>query len=236
MRTEFQETTYRGMSMTRAVGYIRVSTEKQSDKGVSLDAQQAKLRAYAELYDLELVDVVVDAAQSAKTLERPGLQKALGMLKSGQAEALIIIKLDRLTRNVADLGALLKNYFAEDKWALMSVTEQIDTRTAGGRLVLNVLTSVSQWEREVIGERTRDALRHKQAMGEYIGGRIPYGYRIDGTVLVEDAGEQAVIVEARQLRNSGLSLRAIAANLDKRGFRARNGQAFGAMQIKRMVA
>jgi DNA invertase Pin-like site-specific DNA recombinase len=74
---------------TTAVGYIRVSTDKQADHGVSLDAQRARLTAYAQLYDLELVAVIVDAGVSAKTLERPGLQRALGMLRKGQAHALL---------------------------------------------------------------------------------------------------------------------------------------------------
>jgi site-specific DNA recombinase len=92
---------------TRTIAYLRVSTEKQADKGVSLDAQRAKVRAYAEPYDLELAEVIVDAGESAKSLDRPGLQRALAMLKEGKAEALLVVKLDRLTRSVVDLGTLV---------------------------------------------------------------------------------------------------------------------------------
>ena len=140
---------------TRTLAYLRVSTEKQADRGVSLDAQRAKATAYAQLYELELLEVIVDAGESAKSLDRPGLQRALGMLKRGEADALLVVKLDRLTRSVRDLGHLVEKYFAPGKAALLSVGEQIDTRSAAGRLVLNVLASVSQWEREAIGERTR---------------------------------------------------------------------------------
>jgi hypothetical protein len=134
---------------------------------VSLDAQRAKVKAYAELYDLELAEVIVDAGESAKSLDRPGLKRALGMLKAGEAEALLVVKLDRLTRSVVDLGTLVERYFAPGKAALLSVGEQIDTRSAAGRLVLNVLASVSQWEREAIGERTcaspiRDLARRRR--------------------------------------------------------------------------
>jgi site-specific DNA recombinase len=132
---------------------------------VSLDAQRAKLKAYAEIYELDLVEVVVDAGQSAKSLDRPGLQRALGMLKAGQAEPLLVVKLDRLTRSVVDLGTLVERYFAPGKVALLSVGEQIDTRSAAGRLVLNVLASVSQWEREAIGERTATAMQYKARGG-----------------------------------------------------------------------
>lgn len=221
---------------TAVVAYIRVSTAKQADAGVSLDAQQAKLDAYAALYDLELVEMVVEAA-SAKTLDRPGLQQALDLLKAGKAAALVVVKLDRLTRSVADLGRLVDEHFSTGKAALMSVSEQIDTRSAAGRLVLNVLASVAQWEREAIGERTSAAMRHKQAQGAYIGGAPPYGYVLaSDSALVADAAEQAVIREARELRAGGLSLRKIAAELDRRGLRARNGRAFAAQQIQRMVA
>lgn len=222
---------------TTAIAYIRVSTAKQAEKGLSLEAQQAKVQAYAELYDLDLVEVVVDAGASAKTLDRPGLQKALGLLKAGKAEAMVVVKLDRLTRSVADLGRLVDTYFTEGKAALLSVGEQIDTRSAAGRLVLNVLGAVSQWEREAIGERTSAAMRHKQTQGEYIGGHAPYGFHLteDGD-LVENPAEQAVIQEARELRAAGLSLRKVAAELDRHGFKARNGRAFGPEQIKRMIA
>jgi len=154
---------------TRTIAYLRVSTDKQADRGVSLDAQRAKVKAYAELYDLELAEMIVDAGESAKSLDRPGLKRALGMLKAGDAEALLVVKLDRLTRSVVDLGTLVERYFAPGKAALLSVGEQIDTRSAAGRLVLNVLASVSQWEREAIGERTATAMQYKAKQGEYTG-------------------------------------------------------------------
>src|SRR4051812_10036683 len=145
---------------TRTIAYLRVSTDKQADRGVSLDAQRAKVRAYAALYDLELVEVIVDAGASAKTLDRSGLQRALAMLKRGQAQALLVVKLDRLTRSVRDLGHLVDGYFVAGKAALLSVSEQVDTRTASGKLVLNILASVSEWERAAIGERTSAAMQH----------------------------------------------------------------------------
>jgi DNA invertase Pin-like site-specific DNA recombinase len=222
---------------TRTIAYLRVSTEKQADRGVSLEAQRAKAEAYAQLYDLELVEVIVDAGVSAKTLDRPGLQRALTLLRSGQAEALLVAKLDRLTRSVVHLGELLEEYFAGGKWALLSVGEQIDTRSAAGRLVLNILASVSQWEREAIGERTSTALQHKAARGEYTGGRAPFGYRVsaDGTQLEPDPAEQSVIELARGLRERQASLREVAAVLEGRGMRSRTGRTFSPVQVARMV-
>jgi DNA invertase Pin-like site-specific DNA recombinase len=215
-----------------------VSTEKQADLGVSLDAQRAKVEAYASLYDVELVEVVVDAGVSAKTLDRPGLTRALDMLRSGKADALLVVKLDRLTRSVRDLGDLVEGLFASGKVALLSVSEQIDTRTAAGRLVLNVLASVSQWEREATAERTAAAMAHKSAQGEYTGGVVPFGYRLadDGVRLVEVPEEQEVIRLARSLRAEGRSLRAVAKELTARGIRGRSGKPLASMAIHRMVA
>jgi DNA invertase Pin-like site-specific DNA recombinase len=223
---------------TRAVAYLRVSTEKQADKGVSLEAQRTKVEAYAALYDLDLVDVIVDAGVSAKTIERPGLARVLDMLRKGSADAVLVVKLDRLTRSVRDLGDLVARFFAPGKAALLSVGEQIDTRSAAGRLVLNVLASVSQWEREAIGERTATAMQHKAASGEYTGGVPPYGFRLadDGVHLVAVDAEQAVLAVARELRAAGLSLRAVARELASRGLKSRVGRAFSAAQIRGMVA
>ncbi len=218
------------------VAYLRVSTERQADLGVSLAAQRAKVEAYAALYDLKLVDIVVDAAVSAKSLERPGLKGALTLLQRGAAKALLVVKLDRLTRSVVDLGGLLAASQREG-WDLLSVSEQIDTRTAAGRLVLNVLASVSQWEREAIGERTSTALQHKKTLGEYIGGRVPFGYQLaDDGSLVQVTAEQAVLRKARALRSRGLSLRSIAEELHRAGHCTRRGGRFAPTQIMRMVA
>lgn len=223
--------------MTKTVAYLRVSTDKQADRGVSLDAQRAKVDAYAKLYDLDLVTVIVDRGESAKSLKRPGLQRALGMLKAGLADALLVVKLDRLTRSVRDLGELVERYFASGKSALLSVSEQIDTRSAAGRLVLNVLASVGQWEREAIGERTAVAMELKASRGEFTGGAAPFGFRLarDGVHLEPIAAEQRALSKARELRAAGHSLRAVAAELGRLGFRSRTGRVFAAVQVARML-
>ena len=129
--------------LKRAVGYIRVSTEGQAHDGVSLAAQKQKIEAFAALYEYELVTIVEDAGASAKTLDRPGLHAALQMFHGGEASILILAKLDRLTHSVANLAVLIETEFAS--YSLVSVAEQIDTATAAGRMVLNVLISVAQW-------------------------------------------------------------------------------------------
>ena len=183
----------KGQAM-KVIGYTRVSTDEQADKGQSLAAQRVKVEAYCKLYDLELVEMIEDAGQSGKTLKRDGLQRALMMLRKGTAEGIVIAKLDRLTRSVVDGGTLIADYFGEKGHELFSVGDHINTRTAAGRLVLNVLLSVSQWEREAIGERTRDALQHKIANGERCG-KVRFGYDLapDGKMLVPNPAEQTAI-------------------------------------------
>ena len=218
--------------MTKAIGYIRVSTDKQAEQGVSMDAQREKLEAYAMLYDIELVDLIVEQG-SAKCLQRDGLQEALGRL-GNDADALLVVKLDRLTRSVADLGRLVETYFQDH--ALLSVGEQIDTRSAAGRLVLNVLASVSQWEREVIGERTSAAMQHMRSMNKYTGGKVPYGYKLVEGELVEDKAEQCVIMLVAKYKGLGLSYTKIARVLKDAGHLSRTGKQFDHKSIKQMVA
>lgn len=220
---------------TRAIGYVRVSLEKQAADGISLEAQRARLQQYSALYDLDLVDVVVETG-SGKSLERPGLRGALDRLEIGQADALLVARLDRLTRSVADLGHLVAGPFAPGRAALLSVSEQVDTRSASGRLVLNVIASISQWEREQTSERTSLAMAHLARSGRHTGGHVVFGYRVgEGGVLVPDDDEQATIRRARELREGGASLRAIAAQLAGEGRLSRNGRPFEPSAVMRML-
>ena len=218
----------------KAIGYVRVSTEEQAKSGLGLEAQIAKIKAYAELFDIELTEIIMDEGVSGKTLERDGLQKAIKMLKERKAEGMVIAKLDRLTRNVADLGTLVSTVF--DKAELYSVSEQINTKNAAGRLVLNVLVSVAQWERETICERTKDALQAKKARGEKTGGNVPFGFNVINGKLVKNEEEQAIISEIKSLKNKGLSLRKIAEVLNAKGITTKNGKTWTATQIQRIAA
>jgi site-specific DNA recombinase len=207
----------------RAVGYCRVSTDKQADEGVSLDAQREKIRAMAVVHGAALAEVIVDAGESAKNLDRPGMVRLLELVRAGAVDLVIIAKLDRLTRSVRDLADLLE-LLLKHGVSLVSVAESLDTGSASGRLVLNIMCAVSQWEREAIGERTRDALAHKKGNGERTG-TVRFGYRLglDGVHLEPDAAERAVLARARELRSEGLSLRRIAARLNGEGRRTRSG-------------
>lgn len=219
----------------KAIGYVRVSTEKQADFGVSLEAQTTKIRAMAVVQGAELVDVLIDAGESAKSLQRPGMARLLALVDAGVVQAVIIAKLDRLTRSVADLAELLKR-FERRGVSLVSVADSLDTRSAAGRLVLNIMVSVSQWEREAIGERTRDAMRHKRANGERVG-TVSFGYRLasDRVNLEPDPFEQGILERMNELQRQGLTTRQIAAALNCQGLTTRRKTPWRFQYVARAV-
>ena len=208
------------MNESKAIGYIRVSTRDQADSGASLESQRLKIMAYATMHDLDLVEVIEDAGFSAKSLDRPGMDELLKFIRGRKVGVVIVAKLDRITRSVRDLGELVE-LFQHSGVEFASVADHIDTSTASGRLVLNVMGSVSQWEREAIGERTSEALAVMRSKGKRISRYAPYGYRLNSQGWIEDEHEQRAIALMRQLRHDGLSLRRIARELESQGFHNR---------------
>ncbi len=215
----------------RVISYIRVSTLDQANEGVSLAAQRAKLEAWCVMQGAVLVRVEVDAGVSAKTLERPGLARALAALAAGEADALLVAKLDRLTRSVRDLDTLLTEHFGDDGADLVSIGESIDTRSAAGRLVLNVLASISQWEREACGERTATALAHLRDRGVHVG-RDGLGWTRGAEcdesgrrVIVEVQDEIALVQRIKRMRRRGATFETIAQTLNAEGVPTKRGGA-----------
>jgi DNA invertase Pin-like site-specific DNA recombinase len=220
------------------IGYVRVSTEDQAREGVSLDAQEERLRAYCQAKAWTLVAVVRDEGKSAKDTNRPGLQRLLAELPKRRRgwDALVVTKLDRLTRSVRDLGELTAA-FRRAKVAFVSLDESVDTGSAAGELFLNVVASISQWERRAIGERTASAMAHLKAKGQRVSRQAAYGFRLAaGGRVVVDQGEQAIRRQIVALRAAGTSLRAISRQLAERGILARNGRAFAPQTLAQIVS
>jgi len=162
-------------------------------------------------------------------MERAGLQAALTALRKGRADTLIVVKLDRLTRSVKDLCLLVDEYFAKERYDLISVCGMVNTHTAAGRLMMLNLANYAQYERELISERTREAMQHMKAQGVRLG-VAPYGYKhghkLDDKgrrVLEPVESEQAVIKQMAQLHAGGTLLKRIAAILNEQGTSARRG-------------
>ena len=217
------------------IGYCRVSSDKQADVGMSLEVQESQIRKYAELYEIELMDIVVDGGESAKNLRRPGMERIIDLMDSGLCSGVLVVKLDRLTRSVKDLCHLLERYFSKDK-VLISVQEKIDTNSAMGRMVINVVMSISQWEREATSERTRAVLQYKKAKGERVG-NIVFGYKLapDGVHLEEHLREQEILKSITEMRKSGMTLDEISKDARLRGYQSRKGKPFSISSIHAML-
>ena len=224
---------YQGGYYMKVVGYVRVSTEEQAKSGLGRDAQIKKIKAYCDLYDLELIDIIIDNGVSGKTLKREGLNKIIKLIDENTIDGVVVAKLDRLTRSVSDMGFLLNKIFK--KHELFSVSENVDTRTASGRLVLNVLVSVAQWERETIVERTKDALRAKRERGEKTGGDVQFGYDVLNGKLISNEKEQKIIKYIKRLRKDGYGYKRIANMLNNKGLKTKKGKSFSHMQVKRII-
>ncbi|MFC1591217.1 recombinase family protein [Thermodesulfobacteriota bacterium] len=207
----------------KTIGYVRVSTDEQAREGVSLASQKAKIRAYAELKDLDLMEIIEDAGISAKNLKRPGVQRVLGMARKKEIDAIIVYKLDRMFRSTVDALETTRRF---DKWCVSfhSIQETLDTQSAMGKFFFTLTAALAEMERQLIGERTRCALQHKKQNGEKTGGDIPFGYDLDATgVLIMNPREQGAVSMIVDLRASGASLRAICSNLETGGHRTKRG-------------
>jgi len=192
----------------RTIGYIRVSTEDQAREGVSLDNQENKIRAYADLNGFELVDVIKDEGVSGKTMDRPGMNLINSMIETAEIDAVIVYKLDRLSRKTIDILSTLDTW-EKKNIAFHSITDKIDTKTAAGKFLLTILSALAQMERDLISERTSDALAHKKKAGEWCG-RVPFGYKIKGNHLIEDEEAMKAIRKAKRLRSAGKPYRVIS--------------------------
>lgn len=206
-----------------AIGYCRVSTDQQAQDGVSLAAQEQKIKEYCSLNGLELLRVEVDDGYSAKTLERPALSRALAALDAGEAGAIVVYKLDRLSRSLRDLLSLVEERFSErGAFALHAVVEKIDTVSPHGRAILAILGALAQLERENTAERVRMGLAYLRERGVQLGA-LPYGQKRGArgpddprAPIVTDDAEAEAVGEAVALAREGKSLRAIGAELGRK--------------------
>lgn len=223
----------------KVIAYCRVSTTKQDDEGVSLDMQRERLINYCQALDLELVDIVQEAASAKSIKKRPIFCDVRERLIAGEADALLVFKLDRLTRSVRDLSTLLEEDIKPKRYTLISVNESIDTESAVGRMFISIIITIAQWEREAIAERTTAALRHKLSKGEKIGGDCPYGFQVvveSGVKHLEPCEyEQDNISTMQRLRSEQFSYYKIAKRLNEFGIKNRAGGTWQTGQIKRIL-
>lgn len=216
-----------------AIGYVRVSTEGQAADGVSLEAQRARLAAWATANGYALADVFVDAGLSGKRADnRPGLQDALAAVARERGAALVVYSLSRLARSVRDTLAIAERL---DRMGadLVSLTEKIDTTSAAGKMVFRMLAAFAEFERDLTSERTRAALAHKKGKGECVG-EVPFGYTREGDRLVADPEAQRAVSLILELRGRGMTFRGIAGELVARGVPTAKGGKWDPQTVRRV--
>jgi len=218
-----------------AVVYCRVSTTGQAEDGVSLDAQQAACRRWCEQQGLAVLDVCVDAGVSggAEIADCPGLMSALAALQSKPGTVLVALKRDRLARDVIRAATLERLVTAAG--GRLATVEGVTGDGPEAALLRMITDAFAQYERALIASRTKAALAHKKQNGERVG-TCPRGFRDDGTGrLVPDVAEQELLDDVKQLRASGLTLRAIAEELAQLGYQTRRGKAFTFVAVGEML-
>lgn len=218
--------------MSKAIGYIRVSTSEQALEGVSLEAQRAKITAWALANDYALAAIYEDAGITGTSLDkRPGLKAAIAQTSKGMAlVAYSISRIARSTRDMLQIADQIQSKGAD----LVSLTEKIDTTTAAGKMVFRMLAVMSEFERDVIAERTTGALAHKKSKRE-VYSPVPLGFEAQDGNLLPNAAEMEVVLNIRSMRSSGLSLRAIASRLNDMGTVGKHGGKFHASTIKAVL-
>ena len=225
------------MTMTekiKVVGYCRISKAKEND--VSLPAQLAKIRQWADLHDAEVIGVYEDNGISGTRADnRPGLQAALDKTIKNRA-VLVVYSLSRSFRSTIDAITNV-NCIQKAGAELVSLSENIDTTTAAGRMIFRTFASLAEFEADLGGERTKAALDFRRSKGLKTGGYAPYGYDVVGDEgrLVKNADEQREIGYMRKMITRGHTLSHIARRLNERGIKTKNGKKWYAQTVKNLL-
>ncbi len=193
---------YNNSAKPVAIGYLRVSTDEQGDSGAGLEAQRATIDAEAARRGWGDMRVFIDIASGKSTRRRTQLAAALRELGEGRASVLVVAKLDRLSRSMLDFATLTAQS-AREGWSVVALDIGVDTSTVNGELIANIIMSLAQWERRIIGQRTKDALSAVKGRGTPLG---------RPTVVAREA-----VAIIRAMRGAGASYRQVAAALNSEG-------------------
>jgi len=228
--------------MHRAIIYLRVSTIKQVKEGCSLAAQETKARAWAAAHDFsECIVFHDDGISGSSTDTRAGLSSALE--KVGKGDALIVYSLSRLARSTKDTLAIA-DLLAKKSADLISLSENIDTTSACGKMIFQLLAVLAEFEKNQVRERTALGMAHLKSINRRTSKSAPYGFRFASAgfkqntnppqeifTVEPDIGEATIVMLARNLRASGLPLRKVSRELEKLGIFNRNGMPFSSSTL-----
>jgi site-specific DNA recombinase len=205
--------------------YTRKSTDEGLDQAFnSLDAQRGACSAYicsqAGEGWYEIATAYADGGYSGGSLDRPALQRLLGDIRAGRIKVVVVYKVDRLTRSLADFAKIIE-IFEEHDASFVSVTQQFSTTTSMGRLTLNVLLSFAQFEREVTAERIRDKIAASKKKGMWMGGVVPLGYDVVDRKLIVNEAEAATVRTIFNLYRERANTRLVKEEVDRLGMRTK---------------
>ena len=221
----------------RVIGYTRVSTQEQATEGMSLDAQASRVRAWAEATGAEVVEVVRDEGVSGTKLlaERPGGRRIADLLDARRpaADAVVVVRMDRLGRDAAEQLALLKRFRA-GKVGLGAIAQQIDLATPHGRAMAQIGAVFAELERSLIAERTAEALTELRQQGR-AWNHAPFGWDIVDGRLVANLTEQDSLARIRDLRAAGTSYHKVAAILGAEGRATKRGGPWQAASVRSVL-
>lgn len=220
-----------GHKIRHAIGYVRVSTEGQSDN-TSLQSQRKAIREYAERNGYTLAKIYSDI-ESGKHSQREGLKNALVHLR--QVEAVLAVRVDRVSRDARFFLNVLDEHCRQANKRLHITELNVDERTPVGKLVLTVMAGVAEFEHSEIVKRTQDGRRNKKSDGGYSGGAPAYGQQALDKHLRIKKSEQRIIELCQELNKTGYTLRQIAAHLNLHNIKSKRNRAWHPEQVRRIL-
>lgn len=217
----------------KAALYTRVSTEDQAKEGFSLDAQLEKLKAYCTARDWDIADIYIDDGYSGRNIRRPAYTQLIENMDSW--DTLLVIKMDRIHRNSKNFMIMMEKLKEQNK-EFVSMTESLDTSTAMGRFVMDIIQRIAQLESEQIGERVYDGMEQKaRTNGGSLGFNIPYGYDYLDKTLVINAKEKDHVKRIFDLYLQGWGMKKIADYFNDQNIPTKQKKSWGAQTISRIL-
>jgi len=218
----------------KAIGYVRVSTDKQVREGVSVENQVERIREFCERDNLDLVDIIRDEGISGgKNRTRPGFVKLLETIETDEIDAVVLYSLERLSRDMLTILSL-ERYLDEFDVTLYTVEGKIDTSTIDGWMSFSMKAFMGEMERRQVKSRTKKAMEHMKKNGRVVGD-IPFGFKREGDLLVEIPEERSIITRVNEMYSQGKNLSSITKKLNEDGITTRNGNEWDTTQVRRLI-
>ncbi|HOB39252.1 MAG TPA: recombinase family protein [Methanomassiliicoccaceae archaeon] len=218
--------------MLRVAIYTRVSTDDQAEEGYSLEAQMERLEAYCEAQGWEVAEKYVDDGFSGRSVKRPAYQRMMD--ERDRWDAILVMKMDRIHRNSKNFMVMMENL---ERWGkqFMSMQEELDTSSAMGRFVVDIIQRLAQLESEQIGERTYSGMAQKAESGGMLGLFPPFGYRVKDKELVVVEEEAEVVRDLYRRYCAGETMADLAESLNKHGIRTRKGNRWTLYSVRHIL-